>query len=75
MRSAFKIPRFSKAELQRIQIKLEMEFKVSEGVLRRRIDCRPDLRTVRPLLAYRYRSMDKVCTVWYRTCLAKRRNY
>ncbi len=31
MRSAFKIPRFSKAELQRIQIKLEMEFKVSEG--------------------------------------------
>jgi hypothetical protein len=28
MRSAFKIPRFSKAELQKIQLKLEMEFKV-----------------------------------------------
>ncbi len=36
MRSAFKIPRFSKAELHKIQIKLEMEFKVSAGVLRRR---------------------------------------
>ena len=29
MRSAFKIPRFSKAELNKIQVKLEMEFKVS----------------------------------------------
>jgi hypothetical protein len=28
MRSAFKIPRFGRAELQKIQLRLEMEFKV-----------------------------------------------
>ena len=29
MRSAFKIPRFSRVELRKIQLKLEMDFKVS----------------------------------------------